>query len=87
MDKIMRELYYMIDDWAGQHYENDERTKSLEKQKSALEKEIAQRIGQDGQSMLETLAGLNLKLSDIHDEALFRAALQLGTEIRESAVS
>lgn len=87
MNEIMRELYYMVDSWAGQHYENDERTKGLEERKSALEQEIARRIGEDGQKMLEALAGLNLELSDIHDEALFRAALRFGAEIREPALS
>ena len=81
MTEIMRELYYMIDEWAGQHYENDERTKNLEEQKSALEQEIARCIGEGGQEMLEALANLNLELSDIHDNALFRAALSLGVKV------
>lgn len=81
MTEIMRELYYMIDEWAGQHYENDERTKNLKERKSALEQEIARCIGEEGQEMLEALANLNLELSDIHDNALFRATLSVGTEI------
>lgn len=87
MTEIMHELYYMIDNWAGQQYENDEKAKNLRNQKSALEQEIARRIGEGGQEMLEALSGLNLKLSDIHDEALFRAALRLAAEMREPAVS
>ena len=87
MSEIMNELYYMIDNWAGQQYENDERTRGLEDQKFALEKEIALRVGEGGQEMLEALAGLNLKLSDIHDKALFRAALRFLEEMREAAVS
>lgn len=87
MTEIMNELYYMIDEWAGQHYENDEETKGLEGRKLALEEEIARRIGEGGQEMVEALSGLNLELSDIHDKALFRAVLRFGAEIRETAVS
>ena len=81
MEKIMNELYYMIDNWAGQQYEMDEETKSLEARKQALQDEIARRIGEDGQNMVEALADLSLKLDDIHDKALFRAAVSLGTEL------
>ena len=87
MSEIMRELYYMIDNWADQQFRDDIKAKSLEEQKFALEGEIAQRIGEGGQEMLEVLADLNLKLEDIHDKALFRAALRFGAEIRETAVS
>lgn len=87
MEKIMRELYYMIDEWAGQQYINDETAKALIERKYALEDEIMGRIGDGGQEMLENLAELNLKIEDIHDRALFQAALRFGTEIRETAVS
>lgn len=83
MDKIIRELYYMIDDWAGQQYKDDETAKKLIERKSALEEEIKDRIGEGGQEMLEKLADLNLELENIHDKALFHAALSLGTEITE----
>ena len=53
MEKIMNELYYMIDEWAGQHNENEEETKALEGQKFALEEEIVRRIGEGGQEMVE----------------------------------
>ena len=81
MNKIMNELYYMIDEWAGQQYEMDEGTKCLEERKQALQEEIARRIGEDGQDMVEALANLNLELDTIHDRALFRAAVSLGTEL------
>ena len=81
MNKIVNELYYMIDEWAGQQYEMDEETKSLEERKLALQDEIARRIGEDGQDMVEALANLNLELDTIHDRALFRAAVSLGTEL------
>lgn len=81
MNKIVNELYYMIDEWAGQQYEMDEGTKSLEERKQALQDEIARRIGEDGQDMVEALANLNLELDTIHDRALFRAAVSLGTEL------
>lgn len=83
MDEIMRELYYMIDDWAGQQYKGDETAKKLIKRKRALEDEIMDRIGEGGQEMLEKLADLNLELEDIHGKALFHAALSLRTEITE----
>ena len=87
MSEIMNELYYMIDEWAGQQYKDDENARGLEEQKCTLEDEIARRIGEGGRELLERLAGLNLALEDIHDKALFRAALRFGTEIRETAVS
>ncbi len=81
MNKIMNKLYYMIDEWAGQQYEMDEGTKSLEERKLALQDEIAHRIGDDGQDMVEALANLSLELETIHDKALFRAAVRLGAEL------
>ena len=87
MDKIMRELYYMIDTWAGQQYQDNEEAKTLFDRKYALEDEIVKRIGDDGQEMLETLADLNLKLEDIHDKALFQATLRFGTEIHQTALN
>lgn len=81
MTEIINRLYYMVDTWAGQQYEETEETRGLEAEKSALEDEIARRLGEDGQDMVEALAGLNLKLEDIHDKALFRAAMRLGAEI------
>ena len=77
----MRELYYMIDEWAGQQYEMDEGTKSLEERKLALQEEIARRLGDGGQDMVEELANLSLALDVIHDQALFQAALSLGAEV------
>ena len=81
MSEIMNELYYMIDEWAGQQYEMDEETKSLEERKLALQDEIARRIGENGRELVEALANLSLALDDIHDRALFRAAVSLGTEL------
>ena len=86
MDKIMDELYYMVDEWAGQQYENNEETKGLEEQKFALQEEIARRAGENGQEMLEELSNLNLKLEDIHDQALFRASLRLAMEMAQKPV-
>lgn len=83
MDKIMDELYYMVDEWAGQQYENNEETKGLEEQKFALQEEIVRRVGENGQEMLEELSNLNLKLEDIHDQALFRASLRLAMEMAQ----
>ena len=86
MESILNELYYMVDEWAGQQYENNEETKGLEEQKYALQEEIARRVGKNGQEMLEELSNLNLKLEDIHDQALFRAALRLAMEMAQKPV-
>lgn len=71
----------MVDTWASQQYENNEETKGLEGQKLALQEEIAHRVGEGGQEMVEELSNLWLKLEDIHDEALFRASLRLAAEM------
>lgn len=86
MSEIMNELYYMVDEWAGQQYENNEETKGLEEKKYALQEEIARRVGKNGQEMLEELSNLNLKLEDIHDQALFRASLRLAMEMAQKPV-
>lgn len=86
MKEIMQELYYMVDDWAGQQYENNEEARGLEEQKFALQEEIARRVGENGQEMLEELSNLNLKLEDIHDQALFRASLCLAMEMAQKPV-
>lgn len=79
----MQELYNMVDTWASQQYENNEETKGLEAQKFALQEEIARRVGENGQEMLEELSDLSLKLEDIHDRALFRASLRLAIEMTQ----
>ena len=81
MTEIIHELYYMVDDWASQQYEASEEAKALLVRQSELKEEMALRLGEDGQALLEALSNLNLELEDIHDEALFRAAMQLGTEL------
>lgn len=75
----------MVDDWAGQQYENNEETRELEGQKFALREEIARRVGENGWEMLEELSNLNLRLEDIHDQALFRASLRLAIEMTQKA--
>lgn len=85
MPEILNELYYMVDTWASQQYEGSEETKGLEERKFALQEEIARRVGENGQEMLEELSNLNLKLEDIHDQALFRASLRLAIEMTQKA--
>lgn len=85
MEKIINELYYMVDTWASQQYEGSEEAKGLEGQKLALQEEIARRVGENGWEMLEELSNLNLKLEDIHDQALFRASLRLAIEMTQKA--
>ena len=81
MSEILNELYYMVDAWAGQQYENNEEARGIEAQRFALQEEIARRVGEGGQEMVEELSNLWLKLEDIHDEALFRASLRLMAEM------
>lgn len=81
MTELLHKLYYMVEDWVGQHDLRDEKTQKREIRQEALQEEIILRLGKDGQDMMEALSNLNLELETIHDEALFRAAMQLGTQI------
>ena len=81
MDKIMNEIYYMLEDQAGQELMRDEEAKSLVDQRGAVWDEVIRRLGEDGQEMQEIIRRLDLELEDIHDKALFRAALSLGAQI------
>lgn len=83
MNNLIRSLYYMVEEWAGQQYEGSEEANVLLARRSELKEEIAFRLGEDGQVLLDALSDLTLSLEDIHDEALFRAAMQLGTEIAQ----
>ena len=83
MTKVLDEFYYIVDDWAGQQYEQSEEAKTLMARRSCLKEEIMRRLGADGESLLDALNDLNLSLEDIHDKALFQAALSLGTEIAQ----
>ncbi len=81
MTELISKLYYMVEDWVGQHNLQDEEIKNLEAQQEALQEKIILRLGDDGRDMMEALSKLNLELEDIHDQALFRAAMRLGAEI------
>ena len=83
MTKLMNELYYMVEDWVGQHDLQDEKTKNLETRLDALQNQIILRLGEDGQELMEALTGLALELEVIHDQALFRAAMRLGAQIAQ----
>lgn len=81
MTKIMNEIYYMLEDQAGQELIKDEEAKSLENQRGALWDEVIRRLGEDGEDIREVIRNLDLELETIHDKALFRAALSLGAEM------
>ena len=85
MREIIRNLFYMVDEWAERQTMNDPEMKELLARRDALQDEIALRLGEDGWEMMESLAGLGLEMKDIHDEALFRAAMRLGTQIAQPA--
>lgn len=81
MTEIIRDLYYSVDDWAERQYAGDPEAKALLDRRQVLQDQIILRLGKDGQDMMEALADLNLQLKDIHDEALFRAAVGLGARL------
>ena len=81
MTKIMNEIYYMVEDQAGQELMRDKEAKSLEEKRNALWDEVIHRLGEDGQEIQEVIKRLDLELETIHDKALFRAALSLGAEL------
>ncbi|MDE6280887.1 MAG: hypothetical protein K2M15_03695 [Oscillospiraceae bacterium] len=83
MTELINKLYYMVEDWVGQSDLQDEETKNLEARQEALQEEIIRRLGDDGRDMVEALSNLNLELETIHDQALFRAAMGLGTQIAQ----
>lgn len=83
---MIHKLYYMMEDWVGQHDLHSEKAHELEIQVEALQNKIILRLGEGGQDMMEALADLNLRLETIHDEALFRAALGLGTQLAQPGV-
>lgn len=83
MTEIIHGLYHMIDEWADRQSVHDPKLKELSDRQDALQEEIIQRLGEGGRDMMEALSGLNLELETIHDEALFRAAMQLGAQIAQ----
>lgn len=83
MEELIRSLYYMVEDWVGQHDLMDKEIKALETRQDDLQNEIILRLGEDGQDMMEALSDLTLRLETIHDQALFRAAMGLGTQIAQ----
>lgn len=83
MTEILRRLYHMVDEWADRQPVNDPKLTELLNRQDALQEEIIQRLGEGGRDMMETLSNLNLELEDIHDEALFQAAMQLGVQIAQ----
>ena len=83
MKDIIRELYYLVDDWADQHNSESKEVKDLLARRQQLQEKIILRLGNDGQELMEALSNLNLDLKDLHDEALFRAAMRLGTQIAQ----
>ena len=83
MAEIMQKLFHMVDEWVDRQTMDDPKMKELLDRKNALQEEIVLRLGDDGQEMMETFADLGLKLEDIRDEALFRAAMRLGTQIAQ----
>ena len=87
MDEMIRELYYMVEEWTGQGLMGDEEVKRLEEQRGALWDKVLRRFGEGGEEIREVIRSLDLELETIHDKALFRAAVQLGAELTRPAAS
>lgn len=85
MTELINKLYYLVEYQIGQLDTQTETEKELTERREALQDKIALRLGEDGQDMIEALNALSLELETIHDQALFRAAMQLGTEIAHPA--
>ena len=83
MTEIIHNLFHMVDEWTDRQAIDDPEMKDLLNRQDALQEEIIRRLGDDGRDMMEALSNLNLELETIHDQALFRAAMQLGTEIAQ----
>lgn len=83
MTELITSLYYMVDDWASQQYESSEEAKTLRARQANIKNEIERRLGENGRDLLDELSNLTLNLEDIHDEALFRAAMELGVQIAQ----
>lgn len=83
MTELIDKLYYIVEDWVGQHDLEDGETRELEARQEALQEEIILRLGENGRDMMEALSNLNLRAETIHDQALFRAAMGLGAQIAQ----
>lgn len=81
MTEIINELYYMVDEWASQQDKDSGKAKDLQARLSDIKDEIELRLGEGGRELLEVLTNLSLELENIHDQTLFRAAMELGTQI------
>lgn len=85
MTELINELYYMVDDWVSQQDKDSGKAKDLQTRLSDIEDEIELRLGEGGRELLEVLTNLSLELEDIHNQALFRAAMGLGAQIAQPA--
>lgn len=83
MTEIIHSLFHIVDEWTDRQSINDPKLKELSDRQDALQEEIIRRLGEDGRDTMEALSNLNLELETIHDQALFRAAMQLGTELAQ----
>lgn len=81
MTELIDKLYYMMEDWIGQYDLQGREINELEARQEELRQDIARRLGENGQELMEALADLNLRVETIHDQALFRAAMGLGAQI------
>ena len=83
MTEIIYNLFCMVDEWTDRQSINDPEMKKLLARQDTLQEEIIRRLGDDGRDLMEALSNLNLELETFHDQALFRAAMQLGTQIAQ----
>ncbi len=81
MSDHMRELYYMLDDWAGQQCLKDSQAGPIMERQRALMQKVQARLGENAVALLDAMAEVNQDLEDLHDRALFQAAFLLGVEL------
>ena len=84
MSEIMNNIYYMMVEQVGQRCARETEMKILMRRKCALMDEIALRIGDGGEELLEAMTNLDADLENIQGKAMFRAAVRLGAELAES---
>ena len=84
MSEIMNNIYYMMVEQVGQRCARETEMKILIRRKCALMDEIALRIGDGGEELLEAMTNLDADLENIQGKAMFRAAVRLGAELAGS---
>lgn len=81
MSEMMNEIHYMMAEQVGQQCASETEMKILMRRKCALIEEIALRIGDGGEDLLDAMTNINVEMDNIQGKAMFRAAVRLGAEL------